>query len=325
MLRREFIAGLGSAAAWPVVARAQQGNRVRRIGVLMTLPADDAETLQRMVAFKQGLQELGWTEGRNVQFDFRSGSANADLYRKYATELVELAPDALLANGGVTLGALQQVTRTLPIVFVQTTDPVVGGYVESLARPGGNATGFMSIENSISGKWLELLRQIAPNVQRVAVLRDPLLGSGNAQFAVIQTMAQLLRMEVTPVDAREIERAITAFARRSDGGLIVTSSTLTQIHRKLIVTLAARHRLPAVYPYRFFITGGGLISYGPDTIDPLRRAAGYVDRILKGEKPADLPVQQATRAALIINRKTANALGLTIPETLLATADEVIQ
>jgi putative ABC transport system substrate-binding protein len=325
MRRREFIAGLGSAAAaWPVVMRAQQVERMRRIGVLMTLPADDQETLHRMAAFKQGLQELGWTEGRNVQFDFRSGSANADLYRRYAAELVALAPDVLLANGGVTLGALQQVTR-IPIVFVQTTDPVVSGYVESLARPGGNATGFMSIEYSISGKWLELLRQIAPNVQRVAVLRDPFLGSGNAQFAVIQTVAQLLKMEATPVDAREIERAVTAFARRPNGGLIVTSSTLTQIHREQIITLADRHRLPAVYPYRFFITSGGLISYGPDTIDPLRRAAGYVDRILKGEKPADLPVQQATRAELVINLKAAKALGVTIPETLLATADEVIQ
>ena len=325
MRRRQFIAGLGIAAVWSAVARAQQAEQMRRIGVLMTLPADDPETLQRMAAFKQGLQELGWTEGRNVQFDFRSGSANADLYRRYAAELVALAPDVLLVNGGVTLGALQEVTRILPIVFVQTTDPVVGGYVESLARPGGNATGFMSIEYSISGKWLELLRQIAPNVHRVAVLRDPFLGSGNAQFAVIQTVAQLLKMETTPVDAREIERAVTAFARRSNGGLIVTSSTLTQIHREQITTLATRHRLPAVYPYRFFITSGGLISYGPDTIDPLRRAAGYVDRILKGEKPADLPVQQATRAELVINLKTAKALGLTVPETLLATADEVIQ
>jgi putative ABC transport system substrate-binding protein len=294
----------------------------------MTLPADDAETLQRMAAFKQGLQELGWTEGRNVQFDFRSGSANADLYRRYAAELVALAPDVLLANGGVTLGHLQQVTRTLPIVFVQTTDPVGGGYVESLARPGGNATGFMSIEYSMSGKWLELLKQIAPNVQRVAVLRDPAVGSGTAQFAVIQTVAQLLRMEVTPGDARDvgqIERAVAAFARGSNGGLIVTSNTFMQIHRELIINLAARHRLPAVYPYRFFITGGGLISYGPDTIDPLRRAAGYVNRILRGEKPADLPVQQANRAELIINKTTAKALGLTIPETLLATADEVIE
>jgi putative tryptophan/tyrosine transport system substrate-binding protein len=328
MKRRTFIAGLGSAAAWPVVARAQPGGRMRRIGILLHLAADDPETVRRMAAFKQALQELGWTEGRTVQFDFRSGQANGDLYRRYAAELVALAPDVLLANGGVTLGHLQQATRTVPIVFVQTTDPVGGGYVESLARPGGNATGFMSIEYSMSGKWLELLKQIAPNVQRVAVLRDPAVGSGNAQFAVIQTVAQLLRMEVTPGDARDvgqIERAIAAFARGSNGGLIVTSNTFMQIHRDLIITLAARHHLPAVYPYRFFITGGGLISYGPDTIDPLRRAAGYVDRILKGEKPADLPVQQATRAELTINLKTAKALGLTIPETLLATADEVIQ
>jgi putative ABC transport system substrate-binding protein len=323
--RREFIVGLGSAAAWPVVARAQQGDRVRRIGVLMNLAADDPETVRRMAAFVQGLQELGWTDGRNVQIDLRSGLADADRHRRYAAELVALAPDVLLASGTASLGSLRQLTRTLPIVFVQATDPVGGGYVESLARPGGNATGFMSIEYSMSGKWLQLLKEIAPSVTRVAVLRDPFLGSTTAQFGVIQAMAQLLRMEVTPVDLRgEIERAVTAFARGSNTGLIVTS-TLAQIHREQIITLAARHRLPAIYPWRFFITAGGLISYGPDTIDPLRRAAGYVDRILRGEKTADLPVQQATRAELVINLKTAKALGLTIPETLLATADEVIQ
>jgi putative ABC transport system substrate-binding protein len=311
-----------------LVAWAQQPERVRRIGVLMNLATDDPETLRRLAAFKQGLQELGWTEGRNVQFDYRSGLGNADLGRRYAAELVALAPDVLLASGTVTLGPLQQLTRTMPIVFVQTTDPVGGGFVQSLARPGGNATGFMSIKYSLSGKWLELLKQIAPGVSHAAVLRDPSNPNGIGQFAVIQTLAQLLKMEVTPVDARnvgEIERAVAAFAGRSNGGLIVTTSTLTQIHRELIITLAARHHLPAVYPYRFFITSGGLISYGPDTIDPLRRAAGYVDRILRGEKPADLPVQQATRAELVINLKTAKALGLTIPETLLATADEVIQ
>ena len=328
MRRREFIAGLGSAAAWPMVARAQQGDRVRRIGVLMSLAEDDPETLRRLAAFKQGLQELGWTEGRNMQFDFRSGLADADRYRRYAAELVALAPDVILATGASTAGPLLQVTHTLSIVFVQTTDPVGIGLVASLARPGGNATGFLQFEYSLSGKWPELLKQIAPSVTRVAVLRDPSLGSSTTQFAVIQALAPSLRMEVTPVDVRdvgEIERAVTAFARGSNGGLIVTSSTKAQIHRELIITLAARHRLPAVYPYRFFITSGGLISYGPDNIDQYRRSASYVDRILRGEKPADLPVQAPSKYELVLNLKTAKALGLTIPETLLATADEVIQ
>jgi putative ABC transport system substrate-binding protein len=329
MKRRTFIAGLGSAAAWPVATRAQQPDRMRRIGVLMNLAVDDPESLRRMAAFVQGLQELGWTDGRNVRFDYRSGLADADLYRKYAAELVALAPDVILANGAATMGSLQQLTRALPIVFVQTTDPVGGGYVASLARPGGNATGFMTTEYSMSGKWLELLNQIAPGVTRVAILRDPAIGiSGSTQFAVLQALAPSLRMEVTPVDVRdvgEIERAVTAFARGSNGGLIVTTSTKAQIHRQRIITLAARHRLPAVYPYRFFITSGGLISYGPDTIGQYRLAAGYVDRILNGEKPADLPVQQPTKFELSINLKTAKTLGLTIPETLLATADEVIQ
>jgi putative ABC transport system substrate-binding protein len=240
--------------------------------------------------------------------------------------LVALAPDVILAQGTVAVGPLLQVTRTLPIVFVNTNDPAGGGYVENLARPGGNATGFMTFEYSVSGKWPELLKQIAPSVTRVAVLRDPALGSGTAQFAVIQAVAASLRMQVTPVDARgEIERAVTAFARGSNGGLIVTGSVLAQIHREQIITLAARHRLPAVYPYPFFITSGGLISYGPDTIDPYRHAAGYVDRILKGDKPVNLPVQAPNKLELAINLKTAKALGLTIPETLLATADEVIQ
>jgi putative ABC transport system substrate-binding protein len=326
--RREFIAGLGGAAAWPVVARAQQGDRVRRIGMFMNLAEDDPETLRRIAAFVQGLRELGWTDGRNVQIDFRSGLADTDRYRRYAAELVALAPDVLLATGTSTLGPLQQVTRTLPIVFVQATDPVGGGYVASLARPGGNVTGFAQFEYGLSGKWPELLKHIVPSITRVAVLRDPAQGSGTTQFAVVQALALSLRMEVTPVDVRdvgEIERAVTAFARGSNGGLIVTTSVLAQAHRDLIITLAARDRLPAVYPYRFFIASGGLISYGPDTIDPYRRAAGYVDRILKGEKPADLPVQTPTKYELVINLKTAKALGLTIPETLLATADEVIQ
>jgi putative tryptophan/tyrosine transport system substrate-binding protein len=308
-----------------VVVRAQQPDRMRRIGVLMNLAADDPETLRRMAAFVRGLQELGWTEGRNVRFDYRWGLADADLYRRYAAELVALAPDVILANGASILGPLQQVTRALPIVFVQTTDPVGGGFVDSLARPGGNATGFTQFEFSISGKWPELLKQIAPSVRRVAILRDPTLGTGTTQFAVIQALAPSLRMEVTPVDARdigEIERAVTAFARGSNGGLIVTSSgansSRTDHH-------ACGSPPPAVYPYRFYVTSGGLISYGPDTIDQYRLAAGYVDRILKGEKPADLPVQQVRKFELIINLKTAKALGLTIPETLLATADEVLQ
>jgi putative ABC transport system substrate-binding protein len=247
--RRDFVAGLGGAAMWPVVARAQQSQRMRRIGVLMNLAADDPETVQRMAAFTQGLQELGWTDGRNVRIDYRYGLGDADRYRRYAAELVALAPDVLLANGASILGPLQQVTRTLPIVFVQTNDPVGGGYVASLARPGGNATGFMTSEWSISGKWPELLKQIAPSVTRVAVLRDPSLGSGTAQFAVIQAVAPSLKVEVSPIDVRDargVERALTAFARGSNGGLIVTS-TFAQIHRELIITLAARHRLPAVF------------------------------------------------------------------------------
>jgi putative ABC transport system substrate-binding protein len=328
MRRREFIAGLGSAAAWPVLLRAQQPERVRRIGVLMNLAADDPEALQRLAAFKQRLQQLGWTDDGNVRFDYRWGPADADGYRRYAAELVALAPDVILAQGTTILGPLQQVTRTVPIVFSGAVDPVGGGFVDSLARPGGNATGFNAYEYSLSGKWPELLKQIAPSVTRVAVIRDPVQGSGTAQFAVIQSVAQLHRMEITPIDVRdvgEMERAVTAFARGANDGLIVTTSTLAQVHRDPIIALAARHRLPAVYPYRFFITTGGLISYGPDTIDPFRRAASYVDRILKGEKPGDLPVQAPSKYEMVLNLKTAKALGLTIPETLLATADEVIQ
>jgi putative ABC transport system substrate-binding protein len=328
MKRRQFIASLGSVVAWPMVAPAQQPGGMRRIGVLINQAADDPETRRRVAAFEQALKELGWTEGRNVQIDLRSGLADADRYRRYAAELVALAPDVLLANGARPLGVLQQVTHTLPIVFVNTTDPVGGGYVESLARLGGNTTGFMSIEYSMSGKWLQLPKQIAPSVKRVAVLRDAVAGSGTTQFGVIQAMAQLLAVEVNPVnerDAGEIERAVSAFGRAPNGGLIVTSSAASALHGNLIITLAARHRLPAVYPYRFFITGGGLICYAPDIVDQYRRAAGYVDRILRGEKPADLPVQAPTKYDLVINLKTAKALGLTVPETLLATADEVIQ
>jgi putative tryptophan/tyrosine transport system substrate-binding protein len=328
MNRREIIAGLGSAAAWPLAVRAQQGERVRRIGVLVNLAADDPETLRRMAAFKQGLQELGWTDSRNVQIDLRSGLVDADRYRRYAAELVALDPDVLLANGALPVSWLQQVTRTRPIVFVNTTDPVGRGFVASLARPGGNATGFSLFEFSFSGKWLGLLKQIGPQITRVAVIRDTLNPSGMGQFAAIQTVASSSGVELTPIDVRnsdEIERDVGAFALGANGGLIVTSNALTSLHLNLIITLAARHKLPAVYPSRYHVTLGGLISYEPDIIDQYRRAAGYVDRILKGEKPADLPVQAPSKYELVLNLKTAKALGLTIPETLLATADEVIQ
>jgi putative ABC transport system substrate-binding protein len=327
MKRRTFIAGLGSAAAWPLAARAQQGDRVRRIGVLLPAVADDATFQPRVEAFLKGLALFGWTIDGNVRIDPRWATPNATDIRRQAAELAALAPDVILANGGSTVAPLLQVTRTVPIVFANVADPVGGGLVDSLARPGGNATGFTSFEFSTSGKWLELLKQIAPSVTRTAVLRDP-IGFATSQFAAIQTVAQSLRVEVNPVNLRdpdEIERAIAAFARAPNGGLVVTTSAAATLHRNLITTLAARHRLPAVYPYRFFATSGGLISYGPDQIDQYRLAAGYVDRILKGEKPADLPVQAPSKYETVVNMKTAKALGLTIPETLLATADEVIQ
>jgi len=327
--RRAFIALLGgAAAAWPLAARAQQADRVRRIGVVVSVAADDPEGQARVAAFLQGLQELGWTEGRNMRIDIRWGAGDADLVRRYAAELVALAPDVILASGGSTIGPLLQASRTVPIVFTHTTDPVGGGFVDSLARPGGNATGFTNFEFGISGKWLELLKQIAPSVTRVAVIRDPVQASGGGQLGAIQGAAPSFGVELSPVgvrDAGEIERAVTAFARGSNGGLIVTSSGLANVHRELIITLAARHRLPAVYPSRFFVTGGGLISYGPDRADHSRRAAGYVDRILKGEKPADLPVQAPTKYELVINLKTAKALGLDLPASVLARADEVIE
>jgi putative ABC transport system substrate-binding protein len=328
MNRRDIIALLGGAAAWPVAARAQQAGGVRRIGVLMNLAADDPESTRRIVAFGQGLQERGWTIDRNVRIDYRYGAGDAERIRKYAAELVALAPDVILTNGGSTVGAVQQATRTVPIVFVNVTDPVGGGYVASLARPGANATGFTLSEYGTSGKWLELLKQIAPGVTRVAVMRDPSLTSGIGQLAAIQAVAPSFGVELSPVDLRdagEIERAITAFAHGSNDGLIVVANPTANVHRDLIVMLAARHRLAAVYPLRFFVTDGGLISYGPDPIDQYRRAASYVDRILKGEKPADLPVQAPTKYELAINLKTAKALGLTIPPSVLAIADEVIE
>jgi putative ABC transport system substrate-binding protein len=330
MRRREFIAGLGgAAAAWPVAAWAQQGERVRRIGVLLPAAADDAQYQARFGAFLQALALLGWTIGGNVRIDTRWAGANIAEIRKYAAELAGLAPDVILAHGSGAVGSLLQATRTVPIVFPISGDPVGAGLVDSLARPGGNATGFLEFEYSVGGKWLELLKEIAPSVTRMAVLRDPAVGSGTGQFAAIQTAAPTLRVEVNPVnlqDVGEIERAIAAFARSPNGGLIVTAGARTYLHRDLIVTLAARHKLPAVYNERSFVAAGtGLISYGPDFVDQYRRAATYVDRILKGEKPADLPVQAPTKYELVINLKTAKALGLTVPPSLLARADEVIE
>jgi len=329
MPRREFIMLAGGATiTWPLTARAQQPERVRRIGVLMALAADDPQGQARLVAFVQGLQESGWTDGRNVRIDTRWAAGDADRFRRYAAELVALAPDVILASGGTGVGALLQATRTVPIVFAQTNDPVGAGYVDSLARPGGNATGFTNMEYGASGKYLELLKEIIPRMARAAVLRDPTIPQGIGQFGAIQAVAPSLGVELRPIDvhdALEIERAVTAFARSPNGGLIVTGSALTAVHRDLIIALAARLKLPAVYWDRFFVTGGGLISYGPDSIDPHRRAAGYVDRILKGEKPADLPVQAPSKYELVVNLKTAKALGLDVPATVLARADAVIE
>jgi putative ABC transport system substrate-binding protein len=330
MKRREFITLLGgtAAAVWPLAARAQQADRVRRIGALMTQAADDPEGQARLLALAQGLQESGWTIGGNVRIDTRWGAGDAERYRRYAAELVALAPDVILVNGPAALAQLQQATRSVPIVFVNVVDPVGAGFVVSVARPGGNATGFMLSEYSTSGKWLELLKEIAPRVTRAAIIRDPTLTAAVAQFAAIQSAAASLGVELSPIDIRntgEVERTIAAFARPPNGGLIVTAAGGLSTRRSLIITLAARHRLPAVYPFRYYVADGGLISYGPDSIDPYRRAAGYVDRILKGEKPTDLPVQAPTKYELVINLKTAKALGLIVPETLLARADEVIE
>jgi putative ABC transport system substrate-binding protein len=326
--RRELITLLGGAVAGPLAARAQQGERMRRIGVLLNTAADDMAFQTRVGAFLQELALLGWTIGRNVRIEVRWSGGKADEARRYATELAALAPDVILAHGVSSVRPLLQATRTVPIVFPIASDPVGAGLVESLARPGGNATGFMSFEYPLSGKWLELLKDIAPGVTRVAVLQDPTQGGGSSAFAVIQAAAPSLRVEVTPVnlrDAPEIERALADFARTSNGGLIVTGSALSNVHHKLIITLAARHKLPVIYFERSFVAGGGLISYGSDYIEHYRRAAGYVDRILKGEKPADLPVQAPAKYELVINLKTARALSLEIPPTLLARADEVIE
>jgi putative tryptophan/tyrosine transport system substrate-binding protein len=328
MKRREFILALGGAATWPLAARAQQGERIRRIGVLMNLAEDDPESQARMSGFVQALQQLGWTDGRNVRIEIRWAAADPERFRKYATELITPAPDVLLAGAGSSVTALQQVTRAVPIVFVNTPDPVGAGLVASLARPGGNATGFTVFEYGMTAKWLELLKQIAPKVTRVVVLRDPSLSANIGQLAAIQAVAPSLGVELTPIDVRdagEIERGVSDFARRANGGLITPASPFQGVHRELIITLAARHGLPAVYPFRHMVTGGGLMSYGTDLVDQFRQAAAYVDRILKGEKPADLPVQAPTKYELVINLKTARALGLEVPPMLLARADEVIE
>jgi putative ABC transport system substrate-binding protein len=329
MNRRTFVTLFGGVAAgWPLVARAQQGERMRRVGVLLPATADDAAMQARVGAFLQGLGQLGWAIGRNVRIDTRWATADPAEIRRHAAELAALAPDVIVAHAATTVGPLLQATRTVPVVFPAVVDPVGAGFVDSLARPGGNATGFMNFEYSISGKWLELLKQIAPGLTRVAVLRNAATPSGPGQFAAIQAVAPSLRVEVNAVnvrDAGEIERAVVGFARTPDGGLIVTASPAAQVHHELIISLAARHKLPAVYPFRYHAAAGGLMSYGPDQIDQYRQAAGYVDRILKGEKPADLPVQAPTKYELVINLTTAKALGLAVPQTLLASADEVIE
>jgi putative tryptophan/tyrosine transport system substrate-binding protein len=329
MRRREFIKIIaGPALAWPMAARAQQGERVRRIGVLMARAATDPETTEDIGAFAQGLAELGWTIGRNVRIEYRYAAGDPEMFHKYAKEMVALAPDVVLASGTPSVAALQQSSRSLPIVFTTVTDPVGAGFVDSVAQPGGNTTGFMLSEYSLNAKLLELLKQVAPGVKRAAVLRDSSNPAGMAQFGTIQAVASSVGVEVSPInvrDAGEIEHAVAAFARSANGGLVVTGSAAATTHREQIITLAARYKLPAVYASRFNVSVGGLISYGPNRVDQFRRAAGYVDRILKGEKPADLPVQAPTNYELVINLKTAKALGLTIPQTLLASANEVIE
>ena len=328
MKRREFITLIGGAMAWPLAARAQQTERLRRIGVLTGIAGNDAEIKVRMAAFSQELQRLGWTEGRNMRIVVRGAAGSSAAIHKYAAELVLLAPDVILAIGNVTMSPLLEATRTVPIVFTVVIDPVGADFVQNLSRPGGNVTGFMMFEYSLSAKWLELLKEIAPSVTRVAVLREPSLTAGIGQFAVIQAAAPSLGIEVEAInvhDAGEIERAITAFARIGNGGLIATANPGTVIHRDLIITLAARHKLPAVYNGRQFVADGGLISYGPNLVDQTRQAAVYVDRILNGEKPSNLPVQAPTKYELAINLKTAKAIGLTMPPSVLTRADEVIE
>jgi putative ABC transport system substrate-binding protein len=329
MRRRDFITGIvSSATAWPPVARAQQAQTMRRIGVLLSTADDDEQSIARYSAFQDGLKASGWTDGQNIRIDIRWSAGDANRARQYATELVALAPDAILVSGTLSLGPLLQATRSVPIVFALVTDPVGGGFVDSLSRPGGNVTGFMSQDYSLSAKWLQLLKEIAPNVMRAAVLRTATLSADIGQFAVIQYVATSVGVEPSPInvlDPTEIERGVAAFARSANGGLIVCGSPFTALHRHMIVALAARFKLPAVYPEQFFVKDGGLISYGPKFVDEFRSAAGYVDRILRGAKPADLPVQAPTKNFLVINLKTAKTLGLTIPVTVQARADEVIE
>jgi ABC-type uncharacterized transport system substrate-binding protein len=327
MKRREFVTLLGGAAAWPLAVRAQQGERMRRIGVLLNLGADDPMGQARVAAFVQGLQAAGWSDGRNVRIDTRGAGADPDNYRKYAAELIALGPDVVLASTTPAVVQLQQASRTVPIVFVSTIDPVGSGLITSMARPGGNITGFVIFEYALAVKWLELLKEIAPGVERAAVLRDPTVASGIGQFAAIQA-AGSVGMELSAIDLRnagDVERSVADFARRPNGGLIVTASQFGTNNPGPLVALAVRHKLPSVYPFPYFATAGGLISYGSDQLDEYHRAAAYVDRILKNEKPADLPVQAPTKYQLTINLKTAKGLGLTVPPALLARADEVIE
>jgi putative ABC transport system substrate-binding protein len=327
MRRREFLGLVGGAAVWPVASKAQQIERVRRVGLLNILGSDDPEAQVRKIVFEQTLQQLGWTVGRDLKIESRQVGGDLEILRRYAADLVALAPDVILSVGSVTLAPLQQTTSTIPIVFVNVPDPVGAGFVQSMARPGGNITGFSNFEYSMSSKWAELLKQIAPNVARALVFRDPTSASGIGQFAAIRSVAQSLGVEISPVNVRntaEIERSVVAFARSGNGGVIVTTGG-TAAHRKLLIDLANRHKLPAVYPYRYYTIDGGLISYGPNTHDPIRLAAGYVDRILKGENPGDMPVQAPSRFELVVNLKTAKTLGIVMPAALLARADEVIE
>jgi len=326
--RRKLITLVAGAAAWPLATRAQQPERIRRIGVLEPLAVDDPEALARVAALAQGLQQLGWTVGRNIRIEYRWGAGDADRIRQQAAELIALTPDAILTCGASTVTPMLRATRTVPVVFVAVVDPVGASFVDSMARPGGNATGFTNFEYSMGAKWLELLKDVAPAVTRAAVIRDPDISLGAGQFAAVQTAAPSLGIEARPInvrDAGEIERAITGFARSGNGGLIVTGSGLAAVHRDVLVTLAARHRLPAVYFERYFVTAGGLMSYGTSVVEQHRLAASYIDRILRGEKPADLPVQAPNKYELVVNLKTAKALNLTMPISVLVRADEVIE
>jgi putative ABC transport system substrate-binding protein len=326
--RREFVTLIGGVAAWPITARAQQSERVRRIGVLINFRADDPEGQARLTAFRQTLRELGWMDGDNVRMDVRWAGDDAELYRRYAEELVAVAPDVILAGSSPSVAALQRATSSVPIVFAFVADPVGAGFITTLSRPGGNTTGFTAFEYSISGKWLELLKEIAPNVTRVAVLRDPAVAAGIGQFAAIQSMVSSSALELSSIDTRdvnEMERALDKFAREPNGGVIETASVSGTTHRESIISVVKRQRLPTVYPFRYYVLAGGLASYGPDPIDQFKRAAKYVDRVLKGAKPSDLPVEAPTKYYLVINLKTAKAIGLTISPELLATADEVIE